>query len=145
DSLVSEGRLPFGPVARADRVDVMNVAHVVRNLRPRHRAAREVLVVARRRPASRFGPRVELAQLHSQYGRLQLLEPIVEALEHVLVLPFGAPVAQHPDPSRVLEIVRGDHSALAAGAEVLARIEAEAAHVADAADASPLVLGAVRL
>ncbi len=38
-----------------------------------------------------------------------------------------------------------DHAALAVGTEVLAGIEAEAAHVAEAADATALVLGAVRL
>ena len=63
-----------------------------------------------------------------------------------MVLLLRAPVAQHPDALRAysgLSVV--DHAAFAVGAEVLAGVEAEARHVAEAADAAALVFGAVRL
>ena len=42
-------------------------------------------------------------------------------------------------------VARYDHSAVAGGCEILARVEAEAAHPPDRSDASPADLGSVRL
>ena len=55
------------------------------------------------------------------------------------------PVAQHAHRLRLLVVVGDDDAALATGAEVLARIEAEAAGQADAAGARASIFSAVRL
>ena len=119
----------------ADRVDVVDVAVVGQGGRSHDAAALEQLVVARRGRAARLGPLLEMAQLHAQHRALDALEPVVVALELVVVALLRAPVAQHADLPRVVGVVGDDHAAFAVGAEVLARVEAEAGHVAEAARA----------
>ena len=79
----------------------------------------------RRVVAAGLGPGFEMAQLHAQDRALDAVHAVVEALEHVVVALLLAPVAQHAHGLGVLVIVGDDDAALAAGAEVLARIEAE--------------------
>src|SRR5262249_59432173 len=55
------------------------------------------------------------------------------------------PVAKRSDRARQLGVVRHDRTALAVGAQVLSRVEAEAAEVAERADTAALVLRTVRL
>ena len=56
-----------------------------------------------------------------------------------------APVAEHAQPRGQVVAVGDDGAALAAGAEVLARVEAEATDIAEAAGAAALVLCTMRL
>ncbi len=69
----------------------------------------------------------------------------VVADDLVPVLLLGAVVAQHTQAARDLRVIRDDRPALAVRAEVLARVEAEAAGACERADAAALVAGAVRL
>ena len=62
-------------------------------------------VVARGSRAAGLGPALEVAQLHPQDRALDALHAVVEALEDVVVLLLGAPVAQHPDRAGVLGVV----------------------------------------
>ena len=62
-----------------------------------------------------------------------------------MVLLLGAPVTQHANGSCERRVIGDDHAGLAVGAEVLARVETEAGHVAHTADAPALVLCSVGL
>src|SRR5262249_57969192 len=73
------------------------------------------------------------------------MQAVVEALQLVHVPVHLAPVAKRSDRARQLGVVRHDRTALAVGAQVLSRVEAEAAEVAERADTAALVLRAVRL
>src|SRR5438067_1649185 len=95
--------------------------------------------------ATQRRPRLEVAQLDAENRALQPLHPVVVAPQHVVVLLRLTPVAQHADRLGVAGVARRDEAAFAAGAKVLARIEAETREVADAADAAAAVLRAVRL
>ena len=63
----------------------------------------------------------------------------------MVIFLFRSPIAQHSDLFRILGIVGCHHTGLAVGAEVFAWVEAKASHVAQAADAAPLVFRAMRL
>ena len=62
-----------------------------------------------------------------------------------MVLLLGAPVPEHADLLGELRLARHDHATFAVRAEVLAGIEAEAAHVAEASCTLALVLGTMCL
>ena len=98
---------------------------------------------ARARRAS-VQPR-QMRELHPQAGRLDRVHPVIETLDLVPVLLALAPVPQPACRLGQLRTVGDDRTALAAGAQVLAGVEAEAAEIADRADAAALVLGAMRL
>jgi hypothetical protein len=87
-----------------------------------------------------------VAQLHTQHGRLQRVQPAVGPEHHVVVLVGAAAVVRHPaqavDEGRV---VRGDHPRVSVRPQVLAGVEAEAGRVAQAARSPAADLRAVRL
>ena len=132
-------------VRRADGVDGVDVAGVGHDFGQPHAAIVQKLTVPGGVRASRFGPRFQMAQFDAQNGALDSLHSIVIALEFVNVLLFRAPVPQHANLVRELGAAGGHRSAFSAGSKVLARVEAEAAHLADAARAAALILRAVRL
>jgi hypothetical protein len=78
-----------------------------------------------------------VAQLHVENGGLQAIETGVSALFDVLVLPLLSVVPKDAQLLRQL--------AVAVGAEVLARVEAEARRIAQRAAGSALVERAVSL
>src|SRR5690349_22895158 len=69
-------------------------------------------------------PAREVAQLDGQDAGLDGVETAVGADELVDVLPRLTVVAHHAAITRQLLVIRGDRAGFAAGAEVLARIEA---------------------
>src|SRR5205807_5636096 len=87
------------PIARADHVLVVDVAHAERGVRgldgiPELRSP-ERLVVERGVPLAAGGPVVEPPEFHAEHRRLQLIEPEIPADERVVVLWFPAVYAQH--------------------------------------------------
>ena len=92
------------------------------------------LAVARGQAPARLRPRVQPAQLHAQHRRLHLVEPAAVAELDVVIAAGVAVVAQ---PAHVLGhvvAIREQQAGVAAGAEVLGRIERQAGDVAPAAD-----------
>src|SRR5579862_605345 len=86
-----------------------------------------------------------MAKLHTQHGSLNAFQPIVVTSKYVTVLCFLAPVAKHPNPVGSLRVICSNNSTLAAGAQVLAGIEAETAEVPQRTSANALVLSSMRL
>ena len=132
-------------VLGADGVDVIDVPGVGCLGRDLDAAIEQQPAVFDRVLPARVGPLVEMAQLDAKDAALHPFHAVVEALEHVVVLLLRAPVAQHPDPFRHRRVVGHDHAAFAVGAEVLARVEAEAPRVAERAHRTSFVRRAVRL
>ena len=66
-------------------------------------------------------------ELDRQHGRLQGVEPVGEADDPVVVLLDAAVVAQQPHRLEQLGVVGGDRAGVAERAQVLARVEGEAA------------------
>src|SRR5690606_38932350 len=91
-------------------------------------------IALRMRPA-RPRPAVEAAELHLEHGTLDRVHPVVVPAQDVVVLAVLAPVAEAPRRRGDRRVVRDQSTALAAGAETLAGIEAEAADMADGAGA----------
>jgi len=107
--------------------------------------AGEASTVALGVPVARLVPSGELAQPDGQDGRLQRVQPGVGPLLDVVVLRLLAVVPQPPDPVREPSVTGGDHPGVAARAEVLARVEAEAPERAHGAAGPAPVRRAVRL
>src|SRR4029079_11389109 len=101
-------------------------------------------VTGRETPAG-FGPVLQVRQLRSEDRRLERVDPLGEADLDVLVLRRPTVIPQRPDPVEDRAVVAGDRTGVAVRAEVLARVEAEAGEMADAAAAPGVDLGAVRL
>src|SRR5258705_10940569 len=95
--------------------------------------------------ATRFRPLLETAQLDAQNGALQSIHAVIETFEHVVVLALLPPIAKHPHQLRAMGVARDQHAALAARAEILPRVEAEATEVAERPHALPAVFGSVGL
>src|SRR3954467_9188844 len=78
--------------------------------------------------ASRRVPLVEVPELDGEERGLERVEPAVRPDRFVLVLRSRPTVVRDDaDPVRQRSVVRDDRAAVAEGAEVLPRIEAEAA------------------
>src|SRR5262245_18269691 len=87
---------------------------------------RKKFMVAPRDAAARLGLRVELAQVHAQQRRLQLVQARVVA-ERLATLAIGeAMAARLPELVRQRRVVGGNDAAVAVGIQVLQRVEAEA-------------------
>src|SRR5215468_1532423 len=84
-------------------------------------------------------------QLDGEERSLKGIEPRVGALHRVQILLPLAVVPQQPDLLGDALIVGDDHAAVAAGAEILRRIEAERGGVAGAANDPPAGAGAMGL
>jgi len=88
---------------------------------------------------------VETPQPDSQQGGLQLVETAVQTLRVMYVFNRRAVIAQGPQPVRQRCVVRRHRAAVAKGAEVLRRIEAETGGVAERARAPAVIFGTMRL
>src|SRR5689334_4283316 len=75
--------------------------------------------VESRMTAPRLGPFFQMTQLDAEDSRLQTFQPVIESLQLVVILLLRAPIPQHADFADVVEIVRRDRSAFAAGSQVL--------------------------
>ena len=94
---------------------------------------------------SKFISLFEVAQLHSENGRLNAIHPCVPANHGVVIFLDLAVISQ--DANFLLQIgVIGNHRAgLSECAEILPRIEAKAAHVTERTRPSSLVFGSMCL
>ena len=106
DSLRAQRVLPGSPLPRSNRIDVIDVARVRHFLRCADAAWSKSPIVLCRGGATRFGPSFQLTKLHPQHGALDSLEPIVVALQNVVILALGAPVAKHADFTCVSSVAR---------------------------------------
>ncbi|MNX91376.1 hypothetical protein D3C86_1234510 [compost metagenome] len=96
----------------------------------------------------RAAPRVvrrQVGQLHAQDGGLDLVQPRVRARQAADVAILPAVFAQPPDLLGDLGRGRRDAAAVADGAQVLGRVEAEGGRIAEGADLAPVKLRAVGL
>ncbi len=82
--------------------------------------------------APRFGPGFEMPELDAQDRTLNGIHAVVEAFQQMVIALFLTPVAQHAHRLGLIVAVGDDDAPLAAGAEIFAGIEAEAAGCADA-------------
>src|SRR4051794_24187030 len=101
-SLRLELRADGVAVAKAHRVDVIDVTATFDldwrdDVRPRESGA----VVGGTR-TSRFGPRLEVTQLDPQDGSLDAIHPVIETLQRMLVAPLLTPTPQQPHRLREL-------------------------------------------
>jgi len=153
DRVVDQGADP-GPgqtflqpvaIARAYDVKVPGRIGPVGNMRQDQIAAAQAFGVGRCNRAAAIGPGIEMRQLGPQDGSLDRVEARIHALHLVHVFHPAAIVAQHADAVGQIGAVRGDRTAIAQGAQVLAGIEAPAHHIAMRADAAPLVARAMGL
>src|SRR5512132_4448261 len=132
-------------LARANGVDMPDVVAAPHPCRSSDGSAGEEIVIMQRRFATRLRPCLQMPKLHRQHCTLNRIHAVVESFQH-MAIPLGlSPVAQSPNAPCHLVVIGDNGAALAAGAEVLARIEAEASEVAETAGAAACVLGAVRL
>src|SRR5690242_15680539 len=104
----------------------------------------EQLSVQRRAATPRVVPLVEVAELHTEDGRLQRVQTAVEALDLVHVLLALPVVTGQSEPVEEILVARHHRAGIAERTEVLARIEAERCRVTERARAEPLVARAVR-
>src|SRR5213592_2657066 len=86
-----------------------------------------------------------MRELDAQERGLQSVESRVDDLHDVLVLCSFAVVPQPPGSLDERRVARRHHSTVAVGAEVLARIEAEAGELAERAARASLVTRSVGL
>src|SRR5437016_11029549 len=102
------------PIARADHVLVVDMAHAERGVRgpdgTLELCTPEGLVVERGVPLAASGPVVETLELHAEHRRLQLIEPEIPADERVVVLWLPAVHAQHLDAIGERRIVGDAHA-----------------------------------
>ena len=118
-------------------VDVRCVWPLDRNLRSGHL---EASIVAAGEVAPLRVPSVEMPKLDTQDGCLQFVHTAVEAPKMVLEAPSLSIVPQQAKMLRVIGGSGDDHAAVTVAAEVLRRVEAEAAEQAK----TPYLLALVR-
>jgi hypothetical protein len=90
-------------------------------------------------------PSVQMRQLDAQHGRLHLVEATVEPFQRMDVTALLPVVPEAPQPPGKGVVVGHDGARIPIGAQVLARVEAEAAGAAERAEVLCAVAGAVRL
>src|SRR5581483_6396200 len=95
--------------------------------------------------AAGFRPAFQVPELYSKNRSLECLHAVVVAAQNVVIFPVLSPVAQQAQPVGIVCVVGHYGPAFAVGAQVFARIETEAAHIPDAADAPAIELRAVGL
>jgi hypothetical protein len=86
-----------------------------------------------------------MAQLDGKDGALDRIHAKIETFGDVQVFPLLTPVAQRAHTLGEVGAIRDDGAALAAGAEILSRVEAETTEIAERAGAPATALGAVGL
>src|SRR5262245_64109367 len=97
--------------------------------RQRHRRASERLTVSCGDPPPGCGPRLEPSELYPKERGLELVEPARIAELEVPIAPTVAVMTQAAQPLGQVAAVGQDHPSVAAGAEVLRRIERQAGDV----------------
>ncbi len=90
-------------------------------------------------------PPSEVRQLRAQDRGLKSVEPRIEALHHMVILPLLPEVAQKAQALGQIGSSGDHHPAVAGCPEVLGRVEAEASRVAQCPAAAPEDTGAVSL
>jgi hypothetical protein len=101
---------------------------------PRDRKTGEEISVPRSDVVARRDPIIEPAELVTKDPRLNCVELAVHTQEHVFVLPRLAEIALDPQCAIESLVIGDDGTAVAGCGEVLARVETEAAELADRAD-----------
>ena len=105
----------------------------------------EALVVTGGELAATLCPRVEMGELRAEDRRLERVEAAVPPTAHRVVLGLLSVVPQEPGALGGRWVGRRHGAAVAEGAEVLRRVEAEGGRVGDRAGTRSAVLGADRL
>jgi hypothetical protein len=100
----------------------------------------EELIVSQGELPPLLVPLCQVAKLHAQEPRLDGVEPAVVALEIVEILRRLPVVAQHLATPRHRVVIGGDRPRLAAGPQILSRIEAECRGTAQGAGLAPPAL-----
>src|SRR5262245_960252 len=113
--------------------------------RQRHRRASERLTVSCGDPPPGCGPRLEPSELYPKERGLQLVEPARIAELEVAIAPTVAVMTQAAQPLGQVAAVGQDHPGVAAGAEVLGRVEREAGGIPPGPERPPRVRGADHL
>ena len=131
------------PVARADHVLIVDVAHALGGTRrldrlARDRPARKARVVEGGVALPARAPVIQMLQLHVEHRGLDLIEAEIAADERVVVLRLAAVHAQDFQALGERGIVGHAHAGIAECAEVLGGKERKAADVAEAAAALAL-------
>ena len=72
-----------------------------------------------------------MAQFDAEHGGVKPIEPAIDAFKVMIVLFRPAVVREHPRLCRPCFVVRHQRTAIAIGAEVLARIETETCNVGE--------------
>src|SRR5579884_1129159 len=146
---LDSGRLQLGlnaiPLMYPHGIEVVYVPCIRDDGGRQHAGIREQTVIGARDFTAPLGPFFELAEFHAQNGGLHGLQAIVVACDDGPVLLLLSPIAEQAHGTRVFGIVCNGHAAFAGGAQVFRWIEAEAADVADGANAPAAILGSVRL
>lgn len=87
----------------------------------------------------------QVAELRAQERGLQFVEARVDADKLVVVFLFAAVIAQHAERPRKLFVIRHDGAGVAEGTEILCRVKAETACVAERARHRAAEFRAMRL
>jgi hypothetical protein len=90
-------------------------------------------------------PRVEMPKLRAQNRGVEGIEPFIPSFDDVNALRLLTETAEQANSLRELFVVRRDGAAVAEGAGILARVEAERGETAECSDTAPLVPRSVRL
>src|SRR5262245_20705736 len=110
-----------------------------------HSAPLEALIIAAGEAAPLRVPSVEMMQLDTEEGCLELVQTAVKASNVMLKAPSISVVAQQANMLSVIGRAGDDHAAVAVAAEVFRRVEAEATEQAEDPYFLTLVRGAMRL
>lgn len=92
-----------------------------------------------------FRPLVEVPKFDVENGRLQAVEPGIPALEFVIVFRFAPVIGDHSAALGQAGIVCEDGATVAIGTKIFPGVEAEAADIAERADALPANFRTMRL
>ncbi len=95
--------------------------------------------------AACFRPFLDIVHFDVQDGGLDAVHAVVVPSQDVAIFGLLPPVAQQRDPLRQRRVGGHGRAALAIGSEILARVEAEAADIADRSGAAALVFGSMGL
>jgi hypothetical protein len=144
DAGLREVRRQRIPILDHDREQMMHIrTGLVR--RVVHKAGRKRLVIPLGRLSALGVPALQMGELHRQNCGLNRIEAAVNADDDMVVAAVTTVIAHQPDAVRQPRIISDHRSGVAKRAEVLARVEAEAADTPDRAREPPIAPRPVRL